>query len=154
MWGPGLSKEQIRTLQASQNRLLRWICGLNDRMKTTAELHEECGQLTVNQMIVLWALSRGMKVLKTQIPYNLHQTLVNQKVEHEWKLRSSTKELQLPRKGRYHSKTWRNLFLNTYERVPEEIRLLNLKTKGGKNKLKVWFRENIASQVTWGVIPV
>ena len=38
-WGPGLTSNQLRAVQAAQNKLLRWIVGDYRREKTVSELH-------------------------------------------------------------------------------------------------------------------
>ena len=113
------------------------VCGISGRTKTTGELHKGCGQLTVNQMIVLRAMSREITVSRTERPLNLYNMLDNTNVEYQRNLRSFIRELQLPRKGRYHDKTWRNYFLTLYKGLPENIKSLKI-TRGGKLKLRAW----------------
>ena len=42
-WGPGLTKAQIKTLQASQNRMLKWVVGNRNRDYRTKDLLRETG---------------------------------------------------------------------------------------------------------------
>ena len=62
VWGPGVTFNQLRILQASQKRLLSWITK-NPPGTSTRENLNQCGLLSVNQLIILRVLTVGLKVL-------------------------------------------------------------------------------------------
>ena len=146
-WGPGLSKAQIRSLQASQNKMLRWVVGCRAREMRSKDLLKETGELSVNQTIALKVLRRGLSVLRTEKPINTYKTLMKTEITEERSLRSSSNPMKVKREGSYRNKHWKNAFLELFKKLPEEVKNANMKKAGGKKKLKSWIKANVEKYV-------
>ena len=139
----GLNNGQRRTLQAAQNKLLRWVVGDSRREKRSCQLHRETGMLTINQAIMYKILARGMKILKNQKPMNLYSMLTSREETHEKQLRSRMRMLNDPRNGRYYDRTWKNQFLQIFPMLPKTLQEANMGKKSGKTMLRSWVKSNV-----------
>ena len=62
VWGHGLTKNQLISLQVAQNKILRWVTRTPPRSSSLANL-KTCGLLSVCQTIVVRILFAGIKIL-------------------------------------------------------------------------------------------
>ena len=74
VWGHGLTKVQLESLQAAQNKILRWVTQTPPRTSSLLNL-KTCGLLSVRQTIAYQTLFAGLKILQDQKPVCLFDVL-------------------------------------------------------------------------------
>ena len=118
-WGHGLTQAQLQSLQAAQNRVLRWVTATPPRTSSALNLRT-CGQLSVVQTIAFRTLFSGLKILFDKKPRNLfsalHQNNRNRRSERH------QNNLRRPSRGFYQNRHWRNNFLVLYNQLPVELK--------------------------------
>ena len=147
VWGPGLSKNQIQVLQACQNRLLSWVVGY-DREKslqrTTYNNIQQCGVLSVNQMIIFRVLLVGMKILRTRKPELVYEDLIPERGGRGVVgTRSQRRKLRPVRNSYFADRSWKNTFLTQHDRLPTEIAEQDVGEMKGRRELKEWVMKNV-----------
>ena len=140
-WGPGLTKGQIKNLQACQNKLTAWITNRRGEGRTELNLRE-CNLLSVNQSIVLRVLLTGLRVLQTGKPEGL-SSMIRQTTREGITTRSRGSITQLAQGGHYSSKSWRSFFLKYHAMLPAEMKTTDVKRRRGRKEVERWVRENV-----------
>ena len=69
--------------------------------------------------------------------------LQREKKSHEIKLRSDKNQLRLPLRTTMRQKTWSNMFLMLFDKLPEELREADTRKLKQKRRLMDWVRKNV-----------
>ena len=134
VWGHGLTRAQHTALQSAQNKVLRWVTATPPRTSSQANI-EACGVLSVRQMVIFRTLTVGMRILRDKKPVNLYSSLTRN---------YDIGELRTQNKGYYEQRFWRNVFLETFSRLPAEMQDdLDVKKRMTKIALQGWVKENV-----------
>ena len=148
VWGPGLVGAQVQVLQACQNRVVQWVVGRGRQgPNSTRENLKACGLLSVNQTIAFRVLITGLQVLQTGKPEGLKRKLVGERKEGTRVSRRCEKEVRNETVGHYQERSWANFFINLYGRLPERLKTVDVKSRGGKVELRQWVEQNIGLQI-------
>ena len=143
VWGHGLTKVQVQSLQAGQNKILRWVTKTPPRSSSLLNL-ETCGLLSVRQTIIFRTLFAGIKIIQDRKPQGLYEALIPDNAD----LRRSVRlqdMLRRPTFGFYEDRHWRNVFLSNHLRLPTDLRNIteDIRKSGPKRKLKKWVHDNV-----------
>jgi hypothetical protein len=139
LWG-GSAKYLLAALQKAQNRAARVVTKL-DWGTPTAELLNQCGWLSVHQLVVYHSVVLVYKIMKNESPRFLY-SMFSAKYSYKTKQARSgiikhTRDLDLGLTAR--SFRWRAS--SSYSELPQEIR--NIDTEQGfKKAAKAWIKEN------------
>ena len=121
VWGAGLTKVQIRQLQACQNMLVAWVDGQKIIYNTKGNL-KQCGLLSINQIISFKTIILGLKVLREKKPEGILKRITRQKNENiRQSVRLEGRGLREAQSGFYKKMWWSNLFLRLQKNLPDEF---------------------------------
>ena len=140
VWGHGLTRNQVQSLQSAQNKVLRWVTDTPPRTSSRENI-VACGVLTVRQTIIYRTLIAGMRIIFDKRPVNLYQALVqaggNQVSEDELVLVEE-------KEGFYEDRHWRNVFLKVSSLLPVELRVVaDPRKQQVKRMVREWVRGNV-----------
>ena len=139
LWG-GCEEYLIRALQLLQNRAARQVTRLN-WFTPTRRLLNQCGWLSIQQMIFYHSALAIFKTSRSKTPLYLSQKLVT---EHPYPTRLATGG-GMRSEGVYGNLVTKSFLVRAareFNTIPAEIRNLRTLTNF-KQKLKKWIRLNI-----------
>jgi hypothetical protein len=118
-------------MQRMKSRAARMVLGRKRKNWSYTEGMRELKWLSVPQMAVEATIRGALKVLQAGKPENLYESLVNddETLKHP-------SEASLNNMKKMRSRTWQIRAQRYLKIIPEGIRKLNVKTPGGKKKLK------------------
>ena len=140
-WGHGLTVMQLQSIQAAENRVLRWIIG--DNNLRSHKMAKQCGLLTIKQTIVYKSIVRGIKIIRNKKPKNIYQDIINELVTRVRTTRSDLRTLKIARRGVMYDKTWKSHFTNVYDVLPNVLKEGDLRKKANKRALKECVQSNV-----------
>ena len=140
LWG-GCAEYLLDSLQKTQNRAARAVTRL-DWFTPSRELLNQCGWLSVRQLVVYHSVMLVFKIIKAESPRNIH-SMFSIKYNYPTKLAKTgmirhTKDLRLDLSER--SFRWRAS--KAFNALPEETRNVSTLTEF-KKEAKAWIKQNV-----------
>ena len=96
-WFDGLSKSSQTKLQVSQNKMIRYILSLGNRVSVTASEFRQSGFLRVEQRVRQFRLNHSYKVINGLSPHYLQQHFTPISTVHGYRTRGSVANMVVPR---------------------------------------------------------
>ena len=112
VWGHEVTRAQLESLQAAQNKVLRWGTDTPSGTSLVSNL-KAYGLISVRQMIIFRTMYACLKIMHDEAPVNLLQFINDER---------SAEAAEL--KGFYQDRHLKYVFRNNFHKLPDDLKQL------------------------------